>query len=172
MVVGSTVGGAILAYKLMTKSVAKMAAFEGWLLKVPVIGPYVQAIGPESLLPGLAADARFVAVDHQVDPPESEGDGNNSFIEQTDRIVKRLKKGDELRVAIGTSSVFPAEFLASLNVGEESGQIPEVMTRLTENYREETARRAKRLTRAMAWGVYVLVGFLIILAIFQLVGSM
>jgi type II secretory pathway component PulF len=170
VVVGSTVGGAILAYKLMTKSVAKMAAFEAWLLRVPVIGPFVQA----SALSRFCLALRLT-LDSSLSITKAirlslKATGNNSFIEQTDRIIKRLKKGDELRVAIGTSSVFPAEFLASLNVGEESGQIPEVMARLAENYREETARRAKALTRAMAWGVYVLVGFFIILAIFQLAG--
>jgi type II secretory pathway component PulF len=96
--------------------------------------------------------------------------GNAAFTAETDRIVKRLKRGDELREAVGTSALFPPEFLATLNVGEVSGQIPEVMARQAEFYREETARRARTLTKALAWGVYVLVGIFIILAIFQLAG--
>src|SRR5262249_39756983 len=43
VVVGSTVGGTILAYKLLTNSVARMDSFEAWLLRVPGGGPYVQA---------------------------------------------------------------------------------------------------------------------------------
>ena len=45
------------------------------------------------------------------------------------------------------------------------------MARQAEFYREETARRAKTLTKALAWGVYILVGIFIILAIFQLAGK-
>ena len=67
----------------------------------------------------------------------------------------------EVAKAVGMNPIFPAEFLAALNVGEESGQIPEQMGRQAEFYREETARRAKILTKAMAWGVYCLVGIFI-----------
>jgi type IV pilus assembly protein PilC len=170
VVVGSTVGGAILAYKLLTNSVAKMASFEAWLLRVPVVGPFVHA----------AALSRFcLALRLTLDSSMSIGKalrmslkatGNNAFLAQADRIVKRVNKGDEVAEAVGMNPIFPAEFLAALHVGEESGQMPEQMGRQAEFYREETARRAKILTRAMAWGVYVLVGIFIIVAIFQMAG--
>jgi type IV pilus assembly protein PilC len=165
-VVGGVVGGALLAIKLLTSTVAKRAAFEAWLLRVPIVGPCVQA----------AALSRFcLALRLTLDSSLSIGKalklslaatGNAAFQAQSDRIVKRLKKGDELVKAIGNSAIFPVEFTASLNVGEESGQMPEVMARLAENYREETARRAKALTKLLAWGIYGLVAIFVIVAIF------
>ena len=121
---------------------------------MPVVGPFVHA----------AALSRFcLALRLTLDSSMSiakairlslKATGNAAFMAQTDRIVKRLKKGDELGEAIGINSVFPAEFLATLNVGEESGQIPEVMA----GRPSTTARRRpggqKMLTQAMAWGVY------------------
>jgi type IV pilus assembly protein PilC len=166
VVVGSVVGGTLLAIKLLTSTVAKRAAFEAWLLRVPVVGPCVQA----------AALSRFcLALRLTLDSSLSIGKalklsltatGNGAFQRQADRIVKRLKKGEELVKAIGKDSVFPAEFIATLNVGEESGQIPEVMARQAEHYREETARRAKALTRMLAGGIYALVAIFVIVAIF------
>ena len=170
LAIGTVVGGGFLAYKLVTKSVAGQAGFEAWLLKVPVFGPFVHASAlsrfclalrvtlDSSLTIGKALRMSFKAT------------GNAAFLAQADRIVKRVNKGEELGEAMGINPIFPAEFLAMFNVGEVSGQIPEVMGRQAEFYREETARRAKTVTKAMSWGVYGLVGIFIIVAIFRMAG--
>src|SRR5262245_28085171 len=93
---------------------------------------------------------------------------NDAFQEQAERIGKQVAKGQELAKAIGMNSVFPSDFIAALHVGEESEQIPEVMVRQAENYREETIRRTKALGRTMAGGVYLLVALFIIVAIFRM----
>ena len=96
--------------------------------------------------------------------------GNEAFMAQTETIVRRVKKGDELGEAIGENPVFPPNSGPSLVVGEVSGQIPEVMARQAEYFREETVRRMKRLTWAMSGGVYLLVGIFMIVAIFRMAG--
>jgi type IV pilus assembly protein PilC len=168
VVVAAIVGGLILAYKLFTNTVAKQASFEAWLLRWPVLGPCIQA----------AAMSRFcLALRLTLDSSMSIGKalrlslratGNGAYQAQADRIAKQVKKGQELTQAIGRSSIFPPEFISTLHVGEESGQVPEVMERQAEYYREEFARRSKALARAMAGGVYVLVGLFIIAAIFRI----
>ena len=170
LVVGSAVGGLILGNKLLTYSVAKRAGFEAWLLRWPALGPCIRA----------AALSRFCfALRLTLDSSMSTGKalrlslratGNGAFQAQADRIGKQVAKGQELTAALGTNSVFPSEFLATLQVGEESGQIPEVMARQAEYYREETARRMKALSQVMAWGVYALVGLFIIVAIVLMAG--
>jgi type IV pilus assembly protein PilC len=163
--------GTLLAIKIFTSTVAKQRAFEAWLLRVPLLGPCIQA----------AALNRFcLALRLTLDSSMSTGKalrlslrvtGNGAFEAQSDRIEKRIKKGDALAKCIGMNPIFPAEFIAALNVGEESGQIPEVMARQAEYYREETTRRMKSLSRALAWGIYVLVGIFIIVAIFRMAGT-
>ncbi|MBO0699653.1 MAG: type II secretion system F family protein, partial [Zavarzinella sp.] len=118
--VGSVVGGLVLAYKLVTGTVAKQAAFEAWLLRVPVLGPAIQA----------AAMSRFcLALQLTLDSSMSTGKalrmslratGNGAFEARADRIVKRVEQGDEIARAIGTNPVFPVEFLGALSVGEVS----------------------------------------------------
>jgi type IV pilus assembly protein PilC len=164
----SLTAGVILGYKVLTKTVAKQARFEAWLLRVPVLGPCLEA----------GAMSRFcLALRLTLDSSMSIGKalrlslkatGNGAYQEHADRVAKRVKKGQELKEALGTIGVFPPEFLAALTVGEESGQVPEVMARLGENYREETVRRTRALTRALGWGVYALVGVFIIIMIFRM----
>lgn len=167
-VMGSIVAGILIAIKLFTSTVAKQAVFEAWLLRLPVIGPCVHA----------ASLSRFcLALQLTLDSSMSlakaltlslKTTGNAAFENQADKIVKRVKKGDELAKSIGMNHVFPLEFVAALNVGEVSGQVPEVMAKQAEYYREETARRMKALTRVSAWGIYALVGIFIIVAIFRM----
>jgi type IV pilus assembly protein PilC len=169
-VVGSGVGGLLVAYKLVTATVAKQAGFEAWLLRVPVAGQAFHA----------AAMSRFcVALRLTLDSAmpiaralrlSLRATDNAAFQAESDRIAKRVGKGEEVAKAIGTNPIFPVEFLAALSLGEVSGQIPEVMAKQAEYYREETARRMKALTRALGWGVYGLVGVFIIVAIFRMAG--
>jgi type IV pilus assembly protein PilC len=171
VIMAAIVAGLLLAYKLLTKTVAKQAGFEAWLLSVPVIGPCVQA----------SALSRFcLALRLTLDSSMSIGKalrlsfkatGNGAFQAQGDRIAKRAAKGEELRTALGTNAIFPVEFLEVLHVGEESGQMPEVMAKQAEYYREEMVRRTRALTRALGWGVYILVGVFIIIMIFRMAGA-
>ena len=170
MVVGGTVGGLYFGYKVLTKSMAKRATFEAKLLRVPVVGPAVEAVAMSRfcLAMKLTLDSSlsvFKAIRLSL-----RATGNEAYVAQTETIVRRVKKGEELADAIGENTVFPAEFRAVLAVGEVSGQIPEVMARQAEYFREETVRRMKRLSWAMSGGVYVLVGVFMIIAIFRMAG--
>jgi type II secretory pathway component PulF len=168
LVVGAVVGGLAVAYKLVTATVAKRAGFEAWLLKVPVAGPAFQAaaLSRFCLALRLTLDSALPIV--KALRLSFRATGNAAFQSEADRIARRVAKGAELAKAIGTNPIFPVEFLATLSVGEVSGQIPEVMAKQAEYYREETARRMKALTKTLGWGVYALVGVFIIAAIFRM----
>ena len=162
--------GVVISIKLATNTIAKQAGFEAWLLRVPAIGPAMRA----SALSRFCLSLRLT-LDSSMSTPKAvqlslKATGNAAFEAQAERIAKRIKKGDELSKALRTNSAFPTEFIAAVNVGEESGLMPEVMAKQAEYYREETARRMKTLTRVTAWGVYILVGIFIIIAIFRMAG--
>jgi type IV pilus assembly protein PilC len=170
VVMASIVAGLVLTYFLLTNTVAKKEWFEAWLLRWPVLGPCLRA----------ACLSRFcLSLRLTLDSSMSVGKalrlslratGNGAFQALADSIVKQIGKGKEIAKVIGRNTIFPVEFIAALSVSEVSGQIPEVMERQADYYREETARRMKTLTRVMAWGVYAMVGVFIIIAIFRMAG--
>jgi type IV pilus assembly protein PilC len=94
--------------------------------------------------------------------------GNAAFAEAEERVVAMVKAGREISEALRTCSAFPEEFIDIITVAEVSGQIPEVMIRQAEHYREEAARRLKALTRFSSIAVYCLVGVMLIIAIFRI----
>ena len=94
--------------------------------------------------------------------------GNAAFMAQADRIAKRVNKGDEVAEAIGINPIFPAEFLATLNVGEVERTNPEVMARQAEFYREERPGGRRRSAGRWPGRRFPLVGIFIIVAIFRM----
>jgi type IV pilus assembly protein PilC len=137
VVVFGSVAGAFLALKVLTSTVAKQAAFEAWLLRVPAVGPWLQSVALTRFCLALR-----VTLDSSMSVSKAlslslRATGNGAFLAESEKIVKRVKKGAEISEAIGVNPIFPVEFRATLNVGEVSGQIPEVMVRQTEYYREE-----------------------------------
>ena len=64
--------------------------------------------------------------------------------------------------------VFPQEFLDIVANAEETGMVPEVMTRVGKNYQEEAERKLKLLAQFAAWMVWLAVAIMIIVLIFKL----
>jgi type II secretory pathway component PulF len=58
-----------------------------------------------------------------------------------------------------------------LDVAEESGRLEEVLRHQAEHYDDEASRRLAALTAALAYGVWLLLGACIIVAIFRLFTS-
>lgn len=171
VIVGAIVGGAILAFKIFTSTLAKRQEFEAWLLRVPIFGPCARAIamGRFCLSFKLTLDSSLSV--SKALRMSLKATGNSAFMAQTDRMVKRVKKGEEVAKVLQMSSVFPSEFLAMVHVGEESGQIPEVLAKQAEFYREETSRRMKSATRALALAVYGVVALFMIFMILRMAGT-
>ena len=86
-------------------------------------------------------------------------------------IPRRIADGADLSTAVGSVAMIPREFLSYLTIGEASGQIPEVMARQAEHYREEASRRFTRLTWQMNIALALIVGLCIIAAIIMLAGT-
>ncbi len=85
-----------------------------------------------------------------------------------DRVAAIVKSGREIHIALHACTAFPDEFLDILAVAEVSGQIPEVMVRQGEHYREESARRLKNLARLAGYAVWSFVAIAMIWAIFKI----
>lgn len=97
---------------------------------------------------------------------------NSAFQNREAAAVAVAKQGGELHEALAACRApFPDEFIQSVMVAEESGQISEVMERLAEQYREEGERRLKEAAQYTSYAIYGLVCLMIMFAIFS-IGSM
>jgi len=90
--------------------------------------------------------------------------------EPTAKVVRDGKKIAKALAGVG-KSLFPDEFVDQVKIGEESGQITEVMHRAAEQYREEGVRQTKILAMVAGFVVYGMVAILVIALIFSIAMS-
>jgi type IV pilus assembly protein PilC len=155
-------------YLLITRGLKKRAAFESFLLRLPAIGPCVEAFAM-----GRFCIALRMTLETGMSTPEAlqqslRATGNAAFTSAEDRVMAVVKSGGEIHEALRTCSAFPEEFIEIIAVAEVSGQIPEVMIRQGEYYREEASRRLKTLTKVASFAVWALVAVMMIIAIFRI----
>ncbi|MGH7224345.1 MAG: type II secretion system F family protein, partial [Gemmataceae bacterium] len=79
-----------------------------------------------------------------------------------------LRRGEDLTRTLTNSGVFPEDFQHMIAVAEESGTLDQVLAHQAEYYQEESGRRLAALTSLAGYGVYCLVGLVIIVAIFRI----
>jgi type IV pilus assembly protein PilC len=96
---------------------------------------------------------------------------NSAFMSCEKRAVAVVKKGRDITDAIVTSRApFPDEFREMITMGEETGNMSEVMERMANRYREESERKLKTAAQITSYCIYGMVALLIIIAIFKLAG--
>lgn len=159
-----------LGYRFASRHVRHWAAVEGALLRVPAIGPCLDAIAMQRFCLCLRMTMEVGLSVPQAVRRSLRATGNRAFTRHEERVGKDLRRGEDLTSTLTRTGVFTEEFIQALAVGEESGQIPEVMERQSEYYREESSRRLAALTKAAGFGVWLLVAIFLIIAIFRIAG--
>lgn len=72
--------------------------------------------------------------------------GNNVLMEAIDKVHDRVKEGDSVSGPLETSKVFPTMVTSMIDVGEETGELPEMLNRVADTYDEEVDNAVAALT--------------------------
>ena len=92
---------------------------------------------------------------------------SNKFIaSQVCKARDGVAKGEKLHECFSEDQVFPATVLGVMAVGQESGDLPQMLVRVSEQYEQQTERQIKALT-SMIEPVMILVmgsivGFIVV----------
>lgn len=166
-VIFGTLGGVFAAYRIARRKL-QGPAVDARLLRVPALGPCLRALalGRFSLALGLTTEAGMVL-------PRAlrlsfRATDNDAFAAASSKAEKVVKAGDELARALGRTGLFPEEYLHIIEVGEESGRLPEVLRQQAVHYDDEAGRRLKALAATAGYGTWTLVAIFIIIAIFRI----
>jgi type II secretory pathway component PulF len=165
-----TIVGVYVAYRILTRTLRQRAAVEGFLLKIPSVGPCIEAFAMNRLCTALQ-----LTMDSNMSTDEAVGQslrasGNGAYMATEPLIVATVKAGNDLASGFKRCPVFPSDFAPILEVAEISGQIPESMAKQAAYYREEARRRIKTLTQMASFGVWAIIAIGMIWAILSIAG--
>jgi type IV pilus assembly protein PilC len=162
--------GVWLLYNLTAQATGRQAATHRLLLRVPILGPCLEAIALSrfTLALQLTLDSGLpIARGLRL---SLEATANAAFAAQAEVVVQTVKSGRTLHEALERSGLFTEEFLNIVATAEEGGRVPEMMHHQAEFYQEEATRRLTALTRAAAGLVWVAYAGFMIWMIFNVAG--
>jgi type IV pilus assembly protein PilC len=170
VVFGVLIGGYLL-YRLAARVLGRNATFARLLLALPPFGPCLRslALGRFCMALRLTTETAMPLTDAL--RLSLRATDNEAFIGCTALVQNSVRKGRDLTLALRKTRLFPDEFLNILAVAEESGRLSEVLQHQAAHYEEESSRRIKALGFLANGAVWLLVGAVIITAIFKLYSS-
>lgn len=138
------------------------------VMRVPVVGPCLEKICLSQIAWSLHLMLNVEMDLRRLVPLALRASGSDYYISRSDRIVRSIVAGLPMHAAFAETGIFPAHFLDSLAVAEESGQIVESMERLSRQYQQEAEAAVATLTVVSGFLVWAGVATLIVLMIARL----
>lgn len=160
--------GLYLFYRASARLFGGKAVVDRFLLSVPAIGPCLAALALGRFCLALRLTHESGMSVAKALRLSLRATGNSAYEATTDLVEGTVKAGDEISLALSRTGLFNDEFVRIVGVAEESGTLSEVMKHQGDHYHDEAGRRMKVLTAVAGFGLYALIGILIIIAIFRL----
>lgn len=169
--VGGIFAGVWLLYRAGKRGVFWLRPVQKLFLVLPGIGKPLQTICLARL-----AWAMHLTFNTGMDVPRAirlslQATNNARYTEHIRRLERAAIAGEPLSDAFARTGVFPNDFLDSLLVAEESGQVAETMARLSEQYRHQAEAAMRVLAIIGGFTVWVAIAAFIIFLIFSLAMS-
>ncbi len=157
---------------------AGKAATDGWMLKLPLVGPFIVS---QTVL--AFAQTLSVLLENGITAAEAlrmteKQIGNTVHREAFSIATGRVLEGEALSLALGRTGVFPELVLDRLAVGENTGNVVPSLKQIATAYQKQITNQLNMFTKVIASGVlmtvFIFVGFIafaIVQAVFQVSSS-
>jgi type II secretory pathway component PulF len=99
-----------------------------------------------------------------------EASGNEVFVHKADNVVDSVKNGISLTESLRKTGQFPYDFLQLLETGEESGEMPAMLGKLSDQYQDKTSTALSAISKVVAFGIWACVAGAIVYFIFTMYG--
>jgi type IV pilus assembly protein PilC len=167
----SIIIGGVLIWKTVLNNVAFKAKISAIFVNLPMVGAYLKesALGKFSIGLGLTLNSPMST--KKAIRLSMEITSNDAFIKACQPVLASIKKGQPIVQALSQCSIFPEEYLAQIEVAEESGSIPETCKRLALYHSEEAGRQLSIIFYLMGGAVWLCTAGFIIFMIMKMYGS-
>ena len=137
------------------------AKMDTWMLKIPVFGPLIEKATVARWSRTFAS--MFAAGVPMVEALESVAgaSGNHVFMEATRKIRSQVATGSSLAVCLQGAGVFPNMLIQMVAIGEESGALDSMLSKVADYYEREVDDAVAGLSSLMEPFIMVILGTLI-----------
>ena len=161
-IIFGSIGGGIYAFLYTWKRSVPMQIFmDKLVLKLPVFGDLIKKAAVARWTRTLST--MFAAGVPLVDALDSVAGaaGNYIYMVATRQIQGEVSTGNSLTVAMQNSNVFPSMVIQMVSIGEESGALDSMLSKVADFYEDEVDEAVKSLSSLMEPIIMVILGTLI-----------
>jgi type IV pilus assembly protein PilC len=161
IIFGSIGAGIYALLYLWKNSPAFRNKMDYLILKVPVFGPLIEKATVSRW--ARTFSSMFSAGVPMVEALDSVAgaSGNNVFLEATMKIKSQVSTGTGLAVSLQSSGVFPNMLIQMVAIGEESGALDSMLTKVADYYEREVDDAVAGISSLMEPFIMVILGTLI-----------
>lgn len=152
---------ALVAFRVWLKLPANRLAFDGFVLKLPVLGVLVRNIVLTRILRTMASMLESgVSILRILDLCKSTAD-NSVFHELLEQATRDVRDGALLSKALARGRHIPAPVISMIATGERTGSLAEVISRVSDFYEAQTDSAIKDLFTALEPLFIIVLGFMV-----------
>jgi type IV pilus assembly protein PilC len=181
VVVGSIVGAVFVFNTVLLRIRPIRKLFDAFKLNAPVFGPLIRKVGISRFTLTLGTLISSGVPILQALMIVKDTSGNAVIADAVQHVHDSVKEGESVVRPLEASGVFPPMVVSMIDVGEETGALPEMLMKIADNYDEEVDNAVAGLTSllepllivflAVVVGTIVIALFLPLVTILQTLGS-
>jgi type II secretory pathway component PulF len=148
--------GAIVAYKAWVSTESGALTRDTWLLKAPILGPVIRKATVSRFARVLGTLLYGGVPILQAIDMSGLATGNRLFPKSARKVEDEVREGRNIHEAMRDTGAFPPVLTHMVAIGEETGDLPKMLNRVSDSMDFEVDNGMRRLT-AMAEPIIVLV---------------
>jgi len=145
IIIGAIVGLAFV-YKFAAKTPKGSAFIDAFMLRAPIFGDLTRKSAISRFTRTLGTLVTSGVPILQALNITRETAGNAVIAEAINRVHDSVKEGESIVTPLEASNVFPPMVISMIDVGEETGQLPEMLLKIAEVYDDEVDNAVTGLT--------------------------
>jgi len=170
-IIAILIGGGWFVFQATRRGLLWTVPIQKNLLKIPQVGKAIATISLAQMAWTMELTMESGMSVLKAIPLWFRSTRNAYYMEHSASVVQKVRAGEEIHEALSETGAFPSDFLASVEVGERSGRLPEAMKSLSRDYHEQAQLAIKTLTVIASRGVWAMVALIIIFMIFRIFSS-
>lgn len=140
------VAGAVVAFMLFRRTKFGTYCWDKFTLKMPALGPVVTKVAIARFTRTLGTLVSSGVPILQALNIVKETAGNVIIANAVVKVHESVKEGETITAPLESSGVFPPMVVSMVDVGEQTGAMPEMLLRISDNYDEEVDNAVAAMT--------------------------
>jgi len=140
------VGAFVVAFLLIIRTKFGRLVWDKFKLKVPVLGPVISKVAIARFTRTLGTLVSSGVPILQALTIVKETAGNVIIANAVGQVHESVKEGETITAPLEGSGVFPPMVVSMVDVGEQTGALPEMLLRIADNYDEEVDNAVSAMT--------------------------